>query len=189
MYALPTPYCLIYHLPTTPQSSAKGYWEPYRTIQPGDFHMDEDRLFNSLDCLGPPFHVDTSSITHTNTPATRTDLSAIYGGGHSLTPKISPRRLANHGFNHWMVPSAESHPYLPPRPGWPGLMLQSDEELEEWRPEKGTEFRVVVKRKFQSLEYIGQYEMVRLGDITGDEWKQQSAEVSIQAHSGSIPNI
>ena len=68
-------------------------------------------------------------------------------------------------------------------------MLRSDEEVEEWRPEEGTEFRMVVKREFQFIEYIGQYEMVRLGDITGDEWKQQSAEVCAQAHTESILDI
>jgi len=68
-------------------------------------------------------------------------------------------------------------------------MLRSDDELEEWLPEGGSEFRVVVKREPKLFEYIGQYEMVRLGDITGDEWKQQSAEVSTLVHTGSVPNI
>ena len=76
-----------------------------------------------------------------------------------------------------MTPNMEVHPFLPARPGWPGLMLRSDDELEEWRPEEGTEFRVVIKREPQFLEYVGQYEMVRLGDITVDEWKEQPAKV------------
>ena len=57
-------------------------------------------------------------------------------------------------------------------------MLRLDDEVEEWRPDEGTEFRVVIKRKPHFLEYIGQYEMVRLDDITGDEWKKQPAKVS-----------
>lgn len=68
-------------------------------------------------------------------------------------------------------------------------MLRSDDELEEWRPEGGSEFRVVIKHELQLLEYIGQYEMVRLGDITGDEWKQQSTEVYMPVHTGSVPNV
>lgn len=139
--------------------------------------MDKDRLLNSLDCLGPPFHVDMANITHNNTPATQADLSTTYGGKLGFTPKISSEKLANHGFNHWMTPNMEVHPFLPARPGWPGLMLRSDDELEEWRPEEGTEFRVVIKREPQFLEYVGQYEMVRLGDITVDEWKEQPAKV------------
>ena len=144
--------------------------------------MDEDRLFNSLDCLGPPFHVNAADITHSNIPAAQTDLSIIYGGKLGLIPKISPERLAAHGFNHWMTPNMDFHPFLPPQPGWPGLMLRSDDELEEWLPEGGTEFRVVIKREPQFLEYVGQYEMVRLGDITGDEWKKQPPKVSTYAH-------
>jgi len=189
MYATSCSIFLDYHLSTPSQSSAKGYWEPHRALRPSDFRMDEDRLFNSLDCLGPPFPVDTSSITHNNIPAARGNLSAIYGGSrYLLTPDISARRLAKHGFNHWMIPNMESHPYLPPRPGWPGLMLRSDDGHEEWQ-HKVNEFRVVVERESQFFDYIGQYEMVRLGEITVDEWKQQSAEVSISAHTGSVLNV
>lgn len=97
--------------------------------------MDTDRLFNSIDRLGPPFHVDTLKITHNDTPATQPDLSAIYGvEDFSLTPKIAPKNLAEHGLNHWMVPNIDLHPYLPPQPGWPGLMLRLDDKLEEWQP-------------------------------------------------------
>ena len=139
--------------------------------------MDDDRLFNSLDCLGSPFQVNTAEITHNNIPATHADLSAIYGGRLGPTPKIAPEKLASHGFDHWMTPKMEFHPFLPPRPGWPGLMFRPDDECEEWCPEGGTEFRVVLKREPRFIEYVGQYEMVRLGDITGDEWKQQPAKV------------
>ena len=139
--------------------------------------MDKDRLFNSLDCLGPPFPVDMSEITHNNTPATQINLSSTYGGKLGFIPKIPPEKLAIHGFDHWMIPNMEYHPFLPAQPGWPGLMLRSDDDLEEWGPEGGSEFRVVIKREPQFLEYVGQYEMVRLGDITGDEWKKQPAKV------------
>ena len=162
---------------TAPQSSAKEYWEPRRAIRPIDFQMDDDRLFNSLDCLGPPFQVNMAEITHNDLPATQTDLRTIYGGKLGITPKITPELLANHGFDHWMTPNMDFHPFLPARPGWPGLILQLDDELEEWCPDEGTEFRVVIKREPRFVEYVGQYEMVRLGDITGDEWKRQSAKV------------
>ena len=140
--------------------------------------MDEDHLFNSLDCLGPPLRVNTAELTHSNTPATPTDLRMIYGGKFGLTPKISAEKLGKHGFDHWMVPKMDFHPFLPPQPGWPGLMLRLDDEVEEWRPDEGTEFRVVIKCEPHFLEYVGQYEMVRLDDITGDEWKKQPPKVS-----------
>ena len=140
--------------------------------------MEDDRLFNSLDCLGPPFQVNAAAITHNNSPATQSDLSVIYGGKLGLTPKIAPEKVAKHGFDHFMTPNMDFHPFLPPRPGWPGLMLRSDEDLEEWRPEGGAEFRVVIRRDPRFIEYVGQYEMVRLGDITGDEWKRQPAKVT-----------
>lgn len=151
--------------------------------------MDKDRLFNSLDCLGPPFEVDMTKITHNDIPAMQVDLRNIYGGKLSLTPKISPEKLANHGFDHWFTPNSDFHPFLPARPGWPGLMLRSDDELEEWSPEGGTEFRVVIKRDPRFVEYVGQYEMVRLGDITGDEWKQQPVKVTVPMCTDSISNI
>jgi hypothetical protein len=128
-------------------------------------------------------------ITHNNTPATQADLSTIYGGKLGFTPKISLEKLASHGFNHWMTPNMEFHPFLPPRPGWPGLMLRSDDDLEEWGPEEGTEFRVVVKLEPRFLEYIGQYEMVRLGDVTGDEWKEQPAKVPTPTRAYSVSNV
>jgi hypothetical protein len=67
-------------------------------------------------------------------------------------------------------------------------MLRPDCGLEEWCPEEGTEFRVVIKREPRFLEYVGQYEMVRLGDIAGDEWKRQPPKVIAPTHADSIPN-
>ena len=151
--------------------------------------MDKGRLFSSLDCLGPPLRVDMAEITHRDFPATQSDLRIIYGGKLSLTPKIIPEKLAVHGFDHWLTPNMNFHPFLPARPGWPGLMLRSDEELEEWCPEGGSAFRVVLRRDPNSIEYIGQYEMVRLGDITGDEWKRQPTRVIVSAHAHSTSNI
>jgi hypothetical protein len=130
-----------------------------------------------------------ADITHNNTPAIHADLSIIYGGKLGLTPQISRDKLAIHGFNHWMTPNMEFHPFLPARPGWPGLMLRADDELEEWRPAGGSEFRVVIRREPQFLEYVGQYEMVWLSDITVDEWKQQPAKVSTPTCAGSISNL
>jgi len=148
--------------------------------------MDKDRLFHSIDCLGPPFQVNMADVTHNNIPAVQSDLSTIYGGKMGMTPKISPEKLASHGFDHWMVPNMDFHPFLPARPGWPGLMLRPDDELEEWEPEEGTQFRVVIKREPRFFEYVGQYEMVRLGDITGDEWKKQTAKVSTLMCANSV---
>jgi hypothetical protein len=139
--------------------------------------MDEDRLFSSLDCLGPPFHVNMGQLTHNSIPAAWPDLVAAYGGKMNLTPKISAKKLEVHGFNHWMTPNVDFYPSLPAKPGWPGFILRIDNNLEEWRPEEGNEFRVVVKKGSRFLEYIGQYEMVRLEDITADEWNQQPTKV------------
>jgi len=77
-----------------------------------------------------------------------------------------------------MTPNTKFYPALPAQPGWPGLMLRLDNELEgEWGPEGGTDFRVVVRKDPRFIEYLGQYEMMRLGDITGGEWKRQPSEV------------
>ena len=139
--------------------------------------MDEDRRANSLDCLGPPFQVNMREITHSTFPGTLSDLRSMYGIGTSLTPEVNPESLSKHSFRHWMVLNVEFHPLLPPHPGWPGLMIQLDDELEEWQPEGGSEFRVIIKKDPRSIEYVGQYELVRLGDITSDEWKKQNSEV------------
>ena len=154
------------------------YWKPRRPLQPNDFQMDENRLFGGLDCLGPPFHVKMEEITHTTMPAMWSDLSGTYGGQLGLTPKISSQKLKVHGFDHWMTPNLEFYPCLPAQPGWPGFMLRMGNEFEEWRPEGGTDFRVVIPKDSRFIEYIGQYEMVRLGDITGDEWRRQPAKVN-----------
>ena len=160
------------------QSSAREYWEPRRAIRTHDFQMDEDRRFASLDCLESPFPVRMQDITHNTIPAKPSDLNSIYGGKMSFTPKPSAEKLASHGFDHWMIPNMEFHPFLPPQPGWPGLMLRLDDELEEWQPEGGKAFRVVIKKEPNLLEYVGQYEMVRLSDIAEDEWKKQPAKVT-----------
>lgn len=151
--------------------------------------MSKDRLFNSLDCLGSPFQVDMTQVTHSDISATQLDVRTIYGGKNGLTPKIASEKLVTHGFDHWMTPNIDFHPFLPARPGWPGLMLRPDDELEEWQPDEGTEFRVVVKREPRYLEYVGQYEMMRLGDITGDEWKQQPAKVSTPTRTDFVSCI
>lgn len=141
--------------------------------------MDEDRRFNSLDCIGPPFEINAAEVTHNTIPATQTDLKAIYGVGSGLAPRVSPDKLAKHKFDNWMIPNMDFHPFLPPQPGWPGFVLQLDDQIEEWRPEEGSEFRVVIKKEPRCVEYLGQYEMVRLGDITGEEWKRQPAKVVV----------
>jgi len=187
--SLPAPWYPVYNFSTTPQSCAEEYWEPRRSIRSNDFQMEKDRLFNSLDCLGPPFQVNMADITHNNIPAIPADLSIIYGGKLGFTPKIRPEKLATHGFDHFMTPNIEFHPFLPAKPGWPGLMLRSDDELEEWRPEEGKEFRVVIRREPRFLEYVGQYEMMRLGEITGDEWKQQPTKVPTPMHADSISSV
>ena len=173
-------------LPTLPQSSSNSHWEPRRLIQPNDFQMDESRLFRSLNCLGHPFHVKMNKITHNVIPLTWRDISAIYGGKAGLVPKISSKKLETHGFDHWLTPNLEFHPFLPAQPGWPGLIFRLDEDIEEWRPKEGNEFRVVVRKEQHCYEYIGQYEMVRLDDITSDEWEQQLAEVTMVAHPMSF---
>lgn len=145
--------------------------------------MDEDRLFGSLDCLGPPFHVNMEEITHNTIPATWADVVAVYGGKLGLLPKISADKLRVHGFDHWLTPNIEYYPSLPARPGWPGIMLRLGDGAEEWRPEKGTEFRVVTRKAEKYFEYLGQYEMINLGDITGDEWKEQSAKVTLSSRA------
>lgn len=149
--------------------------------------MDKSRLFDRLDRVGPRLQVNMAEITHRAIRATQTDLRVLYGGKLGLTPNIAPEKLANHGFDHWMTPNMDFHPFLPAQPGWPGLMLRSDDNLEEWRPEGGSAFRVVVKHEPNFIEYIGQYEMVRLDDITEDEWNQQDANVimPIRAHFAS----
>jgi hypothetical protein len=159
------------------QSSAKDYWTPRRTIRPNDFQMDEDRRINSLDCLGPPFDVNVADLTHNSIQAAQSDLKAIYGGGPGIAPKISTEKLAKHGYDGWFLPNVEFHPFLPARPGWPGLILRLDDDLEGWEPDQGTEFRVVIRKEPHFLEYVGQYEMVRLGDIDGEEWRQQPTKV------------
>jgi len=65
--------------------------------------MGEDCRFNSLNSLEPPFHVDTSNVTHSNIPATISKISTTYGVNGSLTPKIAHKSFAMHRFNHWMV--------------------------------------------------------------------------------------
>ena len=149
--------------------------------------MDESRLFSTLNFLGHPFHVDMNKITHNVIPSTWRDISAIYGGTVGLAPKISSKKLETHGFDHWLTPNLEFHPFLPAQPGWPGLMLQLDDDTEEWRPKEGNEFRVVARKDLHYHEYIGQYEMVRLDDITRDEWEQQPAKVAMVEQPMSLP--
>ena len=159
------------------QPSAREYWEPRRPLHQNDFQLDEDHLYNSLNCLSPPFHVNTGRISHNVLPATQGDLRTIYGGGPGITPRIAPERLVKHGFDGWMTPNMEYNPFLPARPGWPGLLLRLDDELEEWKPTDGTSFRLVIRKEPQFVEYLGQYEVVRLGDITGVEWNRQPVKV------------
>jgi hypothetical protein len=144
--------------------------------------MDKDRLFNSLDFLGPPFQVSMSEITHSGI------LAVLAGLRYCVWGKAQPRakdfgKLANHGFDHWLTPNIDRRPFLPMQPGWLRLMLRSDDELEEWCPDEGTEFQVVIKRELRFLEYVGQYEMMRLCDITRDEWKRQPPKVITPMHT------
>lgn len=148
--------------------------------------MDENRLFGHIDSLGPPFHVKMEEITHNAIRASWDDLGKIYGCKLGLTRKISHEKLEVHGFNHWMTPSITNNPFLPAKPGWPGLMLRLGDELEEWRPDGGVEFRVVTGKEPDFLEYVGQYEMVRLDDITGDECQRQLAKVTVLPHALSL---
>ena len=94
--------------------------------------MVKNSLFDRLNCLGQPFHVNMKAITHNAIPAMWSKLGTIYGGKLDLTPKMSSAKLKLHSFNHWMTPNTEYHPFIPVWPGWPGLMLQLDNRNEEW---------------------------------------------------------
>ena len=150
---------------------------PRRAIRSNDYQMDEDDRINCLNCLRPLFHVNAADLTHNSIQATRSDLQRIYGGGPGIAPKLSAKNLAKHSYDSWLLPNVDFHPFLPARPGWPGLIFQLDDDLEEWKPDKGTEFRVIVKKEPHFLEYVGQYEMLRLGDVCGEQWKKQPTEV------------
>jgi hypothetical protein len=152
--------------------------------------MDEDQRFNNLDSLGRLFFVDTAKITHNTCPAELSDFRSIYGVGSGLIPERFPHPKhkvphPEHNFVGWMIPQIEIHPFLPLQPGWPGLLLQIDNQVEAWTPEEGAEFRVVTEKVPQFVEYLGQYEMIRLGDLTGDDWKRQPAKVVVLTH----PNL
>ena len=127
--------------------------------------MDKDHLFSLLDTLGPLFKVNMAALTHRKTWGTHTDLLEIYGRKFGLTPKISKKKLKEHGFDHWMIPKSDNHPFLLPQPGWPGLILRLDNDKDSYLPDGGTEFQVVLKLKPHFLEYVSQYVMVRLNNI------------------------
>lgn len=139
--------------------------------------MEEEILHTRLNVLGPPLPVDFSTLTHNQVPAGRMDISVLYGGkSGQLFPKMSDPKFNNHGFDNWMIPNVQYHPFLPPLPGWPGLILRS-KGVSDWKPEAGGGFRVVAKREPNFFEYVGQYEMVNLGTVSAEEWKIQPRKV------------
>ena len=139
--------------------------------------MKGELLYTRLNKLGKEFTVDLSALTHNQLPADRVDISILYGGkSGQLFPRISDPRLVSHGFDHWMIPNSQYHPFLPPSPGWPGLMLRS-KGVDDWKPKVDGGFRVIIKREPSFFEYVGQYEMINLGNVSVEEWKAQPAMV------------
>jgi len=141
--------------------------------------MKEELLYARLNTLGTPLQVDLTTLTHNRVPVGRTDISILYGGkSGQIFPSISNQRLQDHGFDNWMIPNVQYHPFLPPFPGWPGLMIRS-KGIGDWQSEVDGGFRVIIKREPNFFEYVGQYEMINLGKVSGEEWKSQPTTVCV----------
>jgi len=101
----------------------------------------------------------------------------IYGGKpRSLFPEISDKKCLQHSFDNWMIPNIRYHPFLPPAPSFPGLMLQLGVADDREHKTDGI-LRVVIQWGTNSFEYVGQYELMQLGQIYTEEWKAQPVMV------------
>ena len=55
-------------------------------------------------------------------------------------------------------------------------MLRS-KEVDDWKPDPDGGFRIIIRRERDFFEYVGQYEMVNLGNLSTEEWKAQPTTV------------
>jgi hypothetical protein len=113
-------------------------------------------------------------------------MSAEYGGNQSaLLPPIAHRKVMEHGFNDFMYPTFWFNPYLPQCPGDPGLFFRIDDgtkiwdnNLHYWENRRPIQ-RVLVQENAKIQRYVGQYILIRMGDLSKEEWSAQSQTVSV----------
>jgi hypothetical protein len=140
--------------------------------------MSRELLIARISTLGQPFHVDATRLTHNQLETSQTVLTRNYGGKpNRLFPKISNNKFQEHGFDHWMTPDPNHHPFLPPSPGWPGLVVFADGDQRIEREMRNRLFRVVIQRSPGHFEYAGQYELKSLGRVSPGEWNSQADAV------------
>lgn len=142
--------------------------------------MSRELLVDRIRLLGDPLDVDMTRLTHNTIQADRSVITKSYGGKPKhIFPKITRNKLGSHGFDDWMTPDPELHPFLPPSPGFPGLVLFADGDDEIDRHMK-KRFRVVIQRDPTHFEYVGQYALEDLGEVSPEEWKSQPKAVFIR---------
>jgi hypothetical protein len=112
----------------------------------------------------------------------RNFMSKTWGGNTQRTlPKIGKK--FNHGLKDFMYPGPDSQPGAPEVPGAPGLWLDvEDTEGTWWRNRYGdTPMRVFtrVMNKPSLWQYQGQYRVRIAETLSAEEWRQQTAKVSL----------
>ncbi|EIW83873.1 hypothetical protein CONPUDRAFT_142401 [Coniophora puteana RWD-64-598 SS2] len=114
-----------------------------------------------------PVDLDTATL---DTTATREFLSRTFGGdAFSTFPRIAPAWLAKHGMNDFAYPNLTHNPHAPWRPGAPGLFFALTRISERERT-----LRIIVGLRPKAWQYIGQYVLVLVPQLSKEEWLAQS---------------
>jgi hypothetical protein len=110
-------------------------------------------------------------------------LSKVFGGNSQETyPTIAEKHLRRHGFRgQWMCIKPTFNPYMPSRPGDPGLKFRIQQFDEDLNPI--TEWKMDICRSFARLAsnkwlYLHESEMSYGRRLTADEWQELPQKVN-----------
>ena len=110
-----------------------------------------------------------SNSAHLNVTVNRKQMAKIYGGG--FLPMCV--RTAGRDF---LYPKTSLNPFLPPRPGAPGLLYRGNNEL-QWKGDLQTLF---VAERDGEYRYRGQYKLTPSTSLSKEEYVALPQKVGVR---------
>lgn len=131
--------------------------------------------------LGPAFPINAPAELRLKL-FKRNVLSKKYGGSaFGLIQKANADKVAQTGIPRFICAHYDKNPYLPCKPGEPGLLMRSARDNDEEFSGDALSLNgepILVRVNTAVWQYLGQYKMQHLESLSVEEWRSLSPSVS-----------
>lgn len=162
----------------TPKPEGKVKVKKGKTEQGLTLDLDiRSRKFLAAEIPLLPFAISNYTEAIHGVKVPRMFIANTYGGSpQDTSPKISPQKLAIHGFDGFIFPGADLHPLAPQVPGAPGIWIST---VGGWSRQEVMRVLVCVdsSHKPPLWQYMGQDQFRVTQCLSKEEWAAQTAQV------------